>query len=35
MQRINNMKPRQDIYIYTVLYFTFMKWAKEFTPFCN
>jgi len=34
MHGMNNIKPRQDIYIYiyTVLCFIFMKWVTEFTP---
>jgi len=37
IQGMNNIKPRQDIYIYiyTVLCFIFRKRVKEFTPFCN
>lgn len=33
MQGMNNIKYRQDIYIYTVLCFKFMKWVKSSPPF--
>ena len=34
-QGMNNIKSREDIYIYTVPCFIFMKWVKKFTSFCN